>query len=395
MNKVEFLKQFDNKEDLAEFDFKKMIDDSNYNYEIEHNVENFLNYRFLEKYDCDKIFGNIFEIKWTDTLNSFWTIFKKYIQTNLHDEFDLENEEIKKEYIDKYKKQYTSDLSSKQLWCIHLCNMIKENNIVIDQGFVDFAELNHTIGNFMAVPKGFNVNRYTNTFDYMDLTLLCIYKWYITDSDFWLEILLNNNKEAIKNTKEWLSSYTYWLDFVVANGLVSYVNDENDDYRPKEFFNNHFNNFETLINNEQSLANYNEKEKLLNPQTKSELLTCVENINDFIWKRGVYMAEKELKDINTESEENKNINHDFHNVIITNKKDVTFPVVADILTLAQFYELATSEEGIGITGSCYVDIDLLNDKELYDGFKENLGEKIIFFRANCSWMTDEVLEWDI
>lgn len=395
MNKSEFLKQFDNVDDLALFDFKTLIKDDNYNYETNQAINNFLNYRFLGNYDCDKIYGNIFGYDRTDTLNSYWTIFKKYVQVVLNDEFDLENNEIKKQYIDKYKKEYSFDLSSKKTWCIHLINKIEENNISFDKELIDFAKLVHTIGNFISVPKGFNVNRYTNTFDYMDLTLLCIYKWYITNSDFWLKLLLNNNKEAIQNTKEWLSSYTYWLDFVVQNNLVSYVNDENDDYKPKEIFNNHFNNFEILINNEQILKNYNEKEKLLNPQTKSELLECIKNINDFICKRGYSIAEKELSNINTENEESENIISDFNNVIVTNKSDVNFPIVADILTFPQFFKLATSDEGIGITGTCYVDIDLLIDKELYENFKDTLGEKFVIFRVKPIWINDKILEWNI
>ena len=317
-NKKDFIEQFDNLESLAIFDFKRLIDDINYTYDENNNIKNFLNYRFLEKYDCDKIYGKIFGYDRTDTLNSYWTIFKKYIQVVLNNEFDLENNELKKQYIDKYKKEYSFDLSSKKIWCIHLINMIKENNISFDKELTDFSKLVHTIGNFIGVPKGFNVNRYANTFDYMDLTLLCIYNWYITNSDFWLELLLNNNREAIQNTKEWLSSYTYWLDFVVQNNLVSYVNDENDDYKPKEFFHNHFNNFEILINNKQSRANYKEKERLLNPQTKIDILTCVKNINKVIEKRGAKMADDELNKNEQENYENKK--NDFDNIIVFFKK---------------------------------------------------------------------------
>lgn len=398
MNKVEFIENLHSEEELANYDFKNLIIDTDYNYNNENNIENFLNYKILGKYDCDKIYGEIFNIENTDTLNSYWTIFKKYAQLNLSKELDLENGNIKNIYLDKYKEQYGTDLSSSQLWCLHINNMIKEKNISIDEDFADFAKLTHTIGNFIEVPKGFNVNRYTNTFDYMDLTLLCIYKWYETYSDFWLEVLLNNNKEAIKNTKEWLLRYdtdTYkefspWQKFVIVEQLGEYV-DEN--YKPKELFNNHFNNFEILINDKFKFANYYEKEKLLNPQDTFNLSLCVKRINNIIKDRGIKKAENELENLKNETD--VDINKEFDSIIVTSKTGINFPIIADILTYPQFYEIATSEKGMTIKGICYFDIDLL-DKELYKELKECFEEeKIAFFRVNQMWLTDKILEWNI
>ena len=405
MNKLEFIDSLHSEEELANYDFKNVIIDTDYNYNDENNIENFLNYKILGKYDCDKIYGEIFGIENTDTLNSYWTLFKKYAQLNLSNELDLENGNIKNTYLDKYKEQYGSDLSSSQLWCLHINNMIKEKNISIDEDFVDFAKLTHTIGNFMEVPKGFNVNRYTNTFDYMDLTLLCIYKWYETGSDFWLEVLLNDNREAIENTKEWLLKYdtdthkefSAWQKFIILEDLTDYVN---SDYKPKELFTNHFNNFEILINNKSKFENYYEKEKLLNPQNIFDLSLCVERINNIIKDRGVQKAKNELEEIKNELEKIKNesvkdINKEFDSIIVTSKTGVNFPIVADILTYSQFYQIATSEQGLTIKGTCYFDIDLL-DEELYKDLKDSfIEDKVAFFRVNPMWVTDKILEWNM
>ncbi len=85
MDKKEFLNRFNNKEEekkkmmLALMDFKMLIQDEDYeyNYNEDGEVENFLNYKLLGKYDCDKMFGEMFEYENTDTMNSFWTIFKQ------------------------------------------------------------------------------------------------------------------------------------------------------------------------------------------------------------------------------------------------------------------------------------------------------------------------------
>ena len=378
-------------------DFKSFIEDSDYQYieGSENSIENFLNYKFLGKYDCDKIFGKMFDYEHTDTMNSFWTLFKQYIKVKMSSEFELEDGEIKQDYIDTYKKQYDFELTSQQLWIVHILNIMKKKNIEFDDYIKNFAVVTHTIGNFMEVPAGFNANRYTNTLDYFDLTLLCIYKWYQTNSDFWLEILLNNNQEAIQNTKDWLLSYnmeteenyTAWEIFIGLNNLEGFID---DNHKPIEFFLNHFNRFEILITDRQKFANYSEKSKLLNPQTNGELINCITNINNSINFRGEYIANDKLEETNNSQQEQKQDDNTFDKVIITNKTQVNFPIKAYVMDLEEF--LKRAENSIQ-SDEFYIDIDVL-DIELYNNLKST-GAEIIYIRLTPSYIQEEILDWRV
>lgn len=399
MNKTEFLSQFNDEENkktlLGTYDFKQLINDEDYEYNFEENgdIENFLNYKFLGKYDCDKIFGNMFGFEYTDTMNSFWTLFKQYIKISMSDEFELENGEIKKEYIDTYKKQYDFELTNQQLWIVHILNLSKQKNIIFNEKLENFALFTHTIGNFIEVPAGFNTNRYTNTLDYFDLTLLCIYKWYETSSDFWLEILLNNDKQAIQNTKEWLLSYnletsenyTMWENFVGLNVLIGFVD---DNLQPIEFFQNHFNNFEKLIMDKQKLSNYYEKAKLLNPQNMTDLVECVDNINRAIVLKSSQQLEYELDKL--DSEDTDDTRAEFDKLIVTNKTDVDFPINADIINYDTFYKIASDSLAVD---ELFFDIDLL-DKGLYDVITNSI-DNVSFFRLTPTYVTKKILDWKI
>lgn len=412
MNKEEFLSKFNDFEDkekvLASKDFKSLLNDTEdykYDYEDENSVANFLNYKFLGKYDCDKIFGEIFGFEYTDTMNSFWTIFKQYIKICVPDEFELENGAIKKDYIDKYKDQYGSELSSQQLWIKHILNLSKSKNIIFHEKISHFSILTHTIGNFIEVTPGFNVGRYSNTLDYWDLTLLCIYKWYQTSSNFWLETLLDNNKEAIENTKKWLLSYDFentgnltpWEMFVSLNDLQSFVD---EDFEPVELFKNHFNNFEKYIMDKQKFSSYFEKEKLLNPQTKEDLIECVTNINNSIIVRGENIADYEFTHIDDKDDEDEDDDQnveitktDFDNLIVTDKKDIDFPINADVVSYNQFYTMVTSDDGINVNKELFFDINLL-DKELYEELKSS-NISISFFRVTPMYVNEKILDWKV
>ena len=401
MNKTEFLSQFNDEDEeknetlLGTYDFKQLINDEDYEYNFEEHgdIENFLNYKFLGKYDCDKIFGNMFGLEYTDTMNSFWTLFKQYIKISMSDEFELENGEIKKEFIDTYKKQYNFELTNQQLWIVHILNLSKQKNIIFNEKLECFAHFTHTIGNFIEVPASFNTNRYTNTLDYFDLALLCIYKWYETSSDFWLEILLNNDKQAIQNTKEWLLSYnletsenyTMWENFVGLNGLVGFVD---DNLQPIELFQNHFNNFEKLIMDKQKLSNYYEKAKLLNPQNMTDLVECVENINRAIMVRCSHQAEYELYKF--DNEDTDDTRTEFDKLIVTNKTDVDFPINADIINYDTFYKIASDSLTVD---ELFFDIDLL-DKGLYDVITDSV-DNVSFFRLTPTYVTKKILDWKI
>lgn len=283
-------------------DFKNFIEDETFDKDEEDKIISFLNYKYIGGYDCDKIYGEIFKCEYTDTINSFWTIFKKYIKTCLSNEFELENGEIPKEIQKKYKNKYGDELSYQKQWCLYLLELYKSKKIDIHEDIITLAEMTHTIGNFIEVPKYFNANRYNNTFDYWDITLLCIYKWFNTKSDYWLKILLGNNEKAMTNTKLFLEEYqeiadkrddcSAWEAFIILNDLMCYV-DENK--KPIELFDNHFKNFEELIKDESNLYNYEKKEKLLNPQTEEYIIQCVINMSNLIYSRGLEISEYEIE----------------------------------------------------------------------------------------------------
>ena len=90
----------------------------------------------------------------------------------------------------------------------------------------------------------------------------------------------------------------------------------------------------------------------------------------------------------------ENLQREFNNLIVTNKTKVEFPVIADILNYSQFYEMAISEEGITIKGTCYFDIDLL-DEELYSDLKTSFDRSLVFFRIDPMYVTDKILDWKV
>ncbi len=401
MDKKEFLNRFNNKEEekkkmmLALMDFKMLIQDEDYeyNYNEDGEVENFLNYKLLGKYDCDKMFGEMFEYENTDTMNSFWTIFKQYIKLAKAQEFELENGEIRKDYIDMYKQQYGNEITSQKLWIIHILNLSKQKNITFCDEIKEFAERTHSIGNFMKVSALFNSSRYSNTLDYFDLTLYCIYKWYETSSDMWLEILLDNNQQAIENAKQWLLKYnfetkkehTIWEKFIIIEDLQDFVT---EDLKPMELFKNHFSNFEKLIEDKEKLSNYFEKSRLLNPQKLEDLLEGVASINDKIIARGKKIIEYELEEMNNKEE----VKREYNNLIVTNKTNIEFPIVADVMNWDKFYEMATSDEGMTVKEG-FFDIDLLNQK-LYEELKST-GMNMSLFRITPMYVTEKILDWKV
>ena len=112
-----------------------------------------------------------------------------------------------------------------------------------------------TIGNYCAVPKGFNRARSGDgdaIHDYWDLTLQKIYEWYKAESekrkDECLKKLLHNEGN-FDNCKEWLKWFeengkrkeiSGWRNFIDTLFLQDYVIDaEHEDYRPKPFWIGH------------------------------------------------------------------------------------------------------------------------------------------------------------
>lgn len=112
-----------------------------------------------------------------------------------------------------------------------------------------FVSMMYCHGNFIPVPQGFNVGRSNaGRWDYWDLTLDCLYQWYLdnsdeikNDDDSALEKLFSYAPEknriwAIDNCKQWLKMFDNWEDFINQNYLKCWVD---SDLRPFLLFENH------------------------------------------------------------------------------------------------------------------------------------------------------------
>lgn len=157
---------------------------------------------------------------------------------------------------DKTKEYYRGDTMTSFKNTYNHYKMHFESNEKIKEQIEKFAKLHHTIGNMIPVPSHFNLKRsgYFARYDFWDLTMQQIRKWYKHHDDEPLKQLLNpdgnNNEEelSIALCKKWLSYFTGWNDFVEKNYLQNFIQledddellkDENGDYIPMVFWTNH------------------------------------------------------------------------------------------------------------------------------------------------------------
>lgn len=109
-----------------------------------------------------------------------------------------------------------------------------------------FAKSVHQIGNFIPVPRWFNVNRAHH--DSWDLTLTKIREWYFepdeAEKDKILGTLLCSKTSVISECRKWLQwcagedqSSHGWNKFIEVNYLQAFVNP--DDMKPIMFCENH------------------------------------------------------------------------------------------------------------------------------------------------------------
>lgn len=108
------------------------------------------------------------------------------------------------------------------------------------ENLLHFIEVYHTVGNFLPVPKGFNVARsgYFGSHDYWDLTLMKIKEYYDTKAavggfgDPFMNPaikvmeLLHCSNEVICCCR-WLNSFAGWEDFICKNFLQDFVDEDN------------------------------------------------------------------------------------------------------------------------------------------------------------------------
>lgn len=103
-----------------------------------------------------------------------------------------------------------------------------------------FVSLYHTLGNYSPVPTGFNVARsgvgYSSNYDYWDLTLMKIKKYFDLRKKTFLKraddvnqiAILFHYEETINNCMKWLDGYDSWNDFVEQYFFQDYVDDEGE-----------------------------------------------------------------------------------------------------------------------------------------------------------------------
>lgn len=182
--------------------------------------------RIGESADCDKEAFYLYKLLgWQEsqdsiirgeTINSYLTTFKKAMKLSYNYNF-LYNELKLDEIITIGKKDFPQ----------YYINLYKNKNyekfdIIAKNAdnFEKFAELTHTIGNFIVLPHWMNTGRYNFSKDYWDLTLLSLYEWFnafLTEDESW--------KKFIKN---------YYLQPYVNSNYQPEIFWENHSFRNKE-----------------------------------------------------------------------------------------------------------------------------------------------------------------
>lgn len=117
-----------------------------------------------------------------------------------------------------------------------------------------YLQFSHSVGNFIPVPRHFNIPRYRKTQDYWDLTLSGIWSWY-TRGECLHSIIgaaapYHDQSENIKICERWLECFgageNGWDSFVEKNYMQDFVSSgqEGRSYGgPKELWKGHFDGY--------------------------------------------------------------------------------------------------------------------------------------------------------
>ena len=118
-------------------------------------------------------------------------------------------------------------------------------------GAENFLNACYTLGNFLPIPPQFQPRGTSSLKDYWDLTLVCIYNYYmqkghpvdmeefhhpIIGKPYTLEWMVGAKNLA--QCEKWLSFFPSWKDFVEKNFLESFVEDSYGP--PKPLWERHF-----------------------------------------------------------------------------------------------------------------------------------------------------------
>lgn len=146
-----------------------------------------------------------------DTMNSMQTTFNAVMKYALSKSEDSN--------LRKCQKKNYSFLDCLQIYCAFPEKLMSE--LCKEPDFIRFADLYHTIGNMVLVPRRFNSGRYGKTFDFWDSSLV----WLKNDGFAYGNQLMFDKR----NFTKYINYFYLW----------DYVECVNGEYRVKPLFNSH------------------------------------------------------------------------------------------------------------------------------------------------------------
>lgn len=188
-----------------------------------------------------------------DTMNSMQTTFNALMGYALS---KSENSNLR-----QYQKNNYSFMDCLQIYCNYPKELLFE--LQKEPDFIRFADLYHTIGNMVLVPRRFNSGRYGKTFDFWDSSLV----WLKNDGFSYGNQLLFDKR----NFTKYINYFYLW----------DYVESVNGEYRVKPLFNSHSNIENGNVDNSLPWTNISNEQAL-----KQFLKNACENIS----KRGFFMS---------------------------------------------------------------------------------------------------------
>ena len=188
-----------------------------------------------------------------DTMNSMQTTFNALMGYALS---KSENSNLR-----QCQKNNYSFMDCLQIYCNYPKELLFE--LQKEPDFIRFADLYHTIGNMVLVPRRFNSGRYRKTFDFWDSSLV----WLKNDGFSYGNQLLFDKR----NFTKYINYFYLW----------DYVESVNGEYRVKPLFNSHSNIENGNVYNSLPWTNISNEQDL-----KQFLKNACENIS----KRGSFMS---------------------------------------------------------------------------------------------------------
>lgn len=188
-----------------------------------------------------------------DTMNSMQTTFNALMGYALS---KSENSNLR-----QYQKNNYSFMDCLQIYCNYPKELLFE--LQKEPDFIRLADLYHTIGNMVLVPRRFNSGRYGKTFDFWDSSLV----WLKNDGFSYGNQLLFDKR----NFTKYINYFYLW----------DYVESVNGEYRVKPLFNSHSNIENGNVDNSLPWTNISNEQDL-----KQFLKNACENIS----KRGIFMS---------------------------------------------------------------------------------------------------------